>query len=221
MLKISKFRKSLRIFLLIIFFILWGYWINFIYSNIHRWLNEKVEITVLHSRTLEEPKYEYPVYLRRNASQTFHFSEPQNIEKIIIPVVLPAEAGGKSQINITIKKDDMTIQDEKVYELTTGRNELVVLPGEQFNQTRDLRVIFTTPDKNDIAKAPKIYREETGNIALRFLSSDIRKNLIFKKDAQPQNYVNWLKWGLLFGMIMIFPIIIVSSFLRDEYHKNT
>lgn len=221
MLKFGKFRKPLKIALFIVFLILWGYWINFIYGNINRWLNEKVEITVLHFRTLEEPKFEYSVYERRNASQTFHFSEPQNIEKIIIPVILPVEAGEKSQINVTIKKDDLTVWDEKVYELKTGRNELVIYPDEQFNQISDLRVIFTTPDKNDIAKAPRIYREETGNIALRILSSDIRKNLIFKKDAQPQNYVNWLKWGLFFGMIMIFPVFLVSLFVRNKQSSNT
>jgi hypothetical protein len=221
MLKIKKFRKLLKVVLFVVFLILWGCWVNFIYSNINHWLNKRVETVVLHSRTLEEPKLEYSVYERRNASQTFHFSEPQNIEKIIIPVILPVEAVGGSQINVTIKKDDLTVWDEKTYELKTDRNELVVYPGERFNQTSDLRVIFTTPGKNDIDKAPRIYREETGNIALRILSSDVRKNLIFIKNPQPQDYVKWLKWGLFFGFIMIFPIVFVSFFVRGKKGGNT
>jgi len=209
--------KSLIILAIVL---IWGTGVKIAYDKYSQWLNTVVETTVYSSPTRIDPRSEYAVYEKRNASQTFHFDNQTNIEKIVIPVMLPNDANDKQRLNVTIKKDDMTVVEDYVFELNIGRNDLVLQPSKQFLPVKDLRVIFTTPGFNDIEKAPRVYREEGGNIAMRFYSSAVRKDLIFKKDVTHKDYVSWYKLALIVGLIIIFPIVFIDPLIRNNKRSN-
>ncbi|MDO8512113.1 MAG: hypothetical protein Q7S57_02480 [bacterium] len=206
----------LRIVAVLVIILVWGTGVKIAYDRYSQWLNTIVETTVYRSPTRIDSSSEYAVYEKRNASQTFHFDNPTNIEKIAIPVMLPNNAKDKQRLNVTIKKDDMTVVEDYVFELTAGRNDLTLQPTKQFLSVKDLRVIFTTPGFNDIAKAPRVYREEGGNIAMRFYSSAVRRDIIFKKSATPKDYVGWYKLALLAGLVVIFPVVLIDPLIRNN-----
>ena len=208
--------KSLAIFAIVL---IWGTGAKIAYDKYSQWLNTVLETTVYSSPTRIDPLSEYAVYERRNASQTFHFDNPTNVEKIVIPVLLPNEANDKQRLNVTIKKDDMTIAEDYVFELNVGRNDLVLQPTKQFLPVKDLRVIFTTPGFNDIAKAPRVYREEFGNISMKFYSSAVRKDMVFG-GATPKDYVGWYKLALVAGMAIIFPVVLIDPLIRNKKGGN-
>lgn len=201
------------VFLLIIIF-LWFFWARNIISRIQLWLEEKQEVVVLNTKVSQNPEMEYPIYVRQRASQTFHFDSSQTIEKIFIPIVNPADKPVK--LELMLKKDDMETVQESVMEIKSGSSEIELVPGNDFNPVRDLRIILSAPDVLEPRRAPRVYRESTSNIAVKIVSSSKRKDLLRIREVEPKDYVARLKWGVLWGLVMLFPSVLLSFFWNGK-----